>query len=283
VTAEYQMKWDPIQRQPGVYDFVAADRIVAYAESRGMKVRGHALVWHGATPAWVAGLSPPELRIAMEDHIRTVAGRYRGRIYAWDVVNEAVADQGQANTDGLRDTVFLRGLGPGYIAEAFHRARQADPDALLYYNDYAIEWSNAKFERTFALVKGLVEAGVPIDGLGFQTHVEAQNHPPPADFARNLRRVAELGLLVNISEMDVRIRQSPGDLATRLGAQRRVYRDLVAVCVSEARCDGITFWGFTDRYSWIDSFFGPDDPLLFDEGYGAKPAAYGVEDALLRR
>ena len=283
VTAEYEMKWDPVQRQPGVYDFTAADRIVAFAEARGMRVRGHALIWHGATPAWVNVLSEPELRIAMEDHIRTVAGRYRGRIYAWDVVNEAVADEGQANTDGLRNTVFLQRLGPGYIAEAFRLARRAAPDARLYYNDYAIEWTNAKFERTYALVKGLVDAGVPIDGVGFQMHVEAQNYPPAAQVARNMQRLAELGLLVNISEMDVRIRLAPGDLMTRLEAQKRVYREIVGVCVAQPFCDGITFWGFTDRYSWIDGFFGPDDPLPFNESYGAKPAAYGVLDALLRR
>jgi GH35 family endo-1,4-beta-xylanase len=283
VTAEYEHKWDPVQRSPGVYDFTGADQIVEFAEARGMRVRGHALVWHGATPAWVNSLSEPELRIAMEDHIRTVAGRYRGRIFAWDVVNEAVADEGQANTGGLRNSVFLQRLGSGFIAEAFRLARRAAPEARLYYNDYSIEGANAKFERTYALVKGLVDDGVPIDGVGFQMHVEAQNYPPAAQIAGNMQRLAELGLVVNISEMDVRIRQAPGDLATRLETQRRVYREIVGVCVAQPACDGITFWGFTDRYSWIDSFFGPDDPLLFNESYGAKPAAYGVLDGLLRR
>ncbi len=135
----------------------------------------------------------------------------------------------------------------------------------------------------YALVKSLVDDRVPIDGVGFQMHVEAQNYPPAAQIARNLQRIAELGLAVNISEMDVRIRLVPGDLVTRLETQKRAYREIVGVCVAQPLCDGITFWGFTDRYSWIDSFFGPDDPLLFDESYGAKPAAYGVQDALLRR
>jgi endo-1,4-beta-xylanase len=283
VTAEYEMKWDPVQRTPGVYDFTGADAIVTFAEARGMRVKGHALVWHGATPAWVSTLSEPELRIAMEDHIRTVAGRYRGRVYAWDVVNEAVADEGQPNTGGLRNTVFLQGLGPGYIAEAFRLARKAAPDARLYYNEYAIEGSNAKFERMYALVKSLVDDRVPIDGVGFQMHVEGQSYPPASQIARNMQRLAELGLAVNISEMDVRIRLVPGDLATRLETQKRAYREIVGVCVAQPLCDGVTFWGFTDRYSWIDSFFGPDDPLLFNEIYGAKPAAYGVQDALLRR
>jgi endo-1,4-beta-xylanase len=283
LTAEYEMKWDPLQRAPGVYDFTGADQIVLFAEARGMRVKGHALVWHGATPAWVGALSAPELRIAMEDHIRTVAGRYRGRVHAWDVVNEAVADDGEASTGGLRNTVFLQKLGPGYIGEAFRLAREAAPDARLFYNDYSIEGSNAKFERTYALVKGLVDDRVPIDGVGFQMHVEGQNYPPALQIARNMQRLAELGLAVNISEMDVRIRLAPGDLATRLDTQKRVYHEIVGVCVAQPLCDGITFWGFTDRYSWIDTFFGPDDPLLFNETYGAKPAAYGVQDALLRR
>ena len=283
VTAEYEMKWDPVQRTPGVFDFAAADQIVAFAEAHGMRVKGHALVWHGATPAWVSSLSPPELRIAMEDHIRTVAGRYRGRVYAWDVVNEAVADDGEPNTGGLRNTVFLQRLGAGYIAEAFRLARNAAPDARLYYNEYSAEWANAKFERTYALVKSLVDDRVPIDGVGFQMHVEAQNYPPASQIARNMQRIADLGLAVNISEMDVRARLVSGDLATRLETQKRAYREIAGVCVAQPRCDGITFWGFTDRYSWIDSFFGPDDPLLFDENYVAKPAAFGVQDALLRR
>ncbi|HEY6547503.1 MAG TPA: endo-1,4-beta-xylanase [Vicinamibacteria bacterium] len=114
-------------------------------------------------------------------------------------------------------------------------------------------------------------------------HVAAERRAPSADIAANLRRLADLGLLVNISEMDVRIKDVAGDRATRLQVQRREYQDIVAVCVNEPRCHAVTFWGFTDKYSWIDSFFGPDDPLLFDEAYAAKPAFFGVQDALRRR
>ena len=114
-------------------------------------------------------------------------------------------------------------------------------------------------------------------------HVVAQSRPPSADVAANMRRLAALGLLVNVSEMDVRISNVAGDLATRLEVQRREYRELVSVCVAEPACHAVTFWGFTDRYSWIDSFFGPDDPLLFDESYAAKPAFFGVQDAVRSR
>jgi GH35 family endo-1,4-beta-xylanase len=279
LTAEFEMKWGQIERQPGQRDYSRADEIAAFAEARGMRIKGHALVWHGDSPAWLESLSPPEARIALEDHIRTTVGRYRGRIAAWDVVNEAIAD----DRSGLRDTVYLRKLGPGYIAEAFRKAREVDPDALLIYNDYGGEGLNRKSDDVYNLLRDLVQQGVPIGGVGLQMHLDAASLPPAADIARNMRRLADLGLLVNISEMDVRVARLPGTPATRLDDQRRVYHDVVALCVAEPRCHAITFWGFTDRYSWIDGFFGPDDPLLFDESYRAKPAYFGVMDALRGR
>jgi endo-1,4-beta-xylanase len=277
VTAEWEMKWDPVQKTQGVFDFSGGDALVGFAESRGMQVKGHTLVWHQALPRWVEALSPPELRLALEDHIRTVAGHYRGRLRAWDVVNEAVADDGS----GLRSTVFSRGLGPDYVAEAFRLARRADPEAELVYNDYGGEGLNGKSDAIYALVKNLKERGVPIDGVGLQMHVAATSLPAVADIAANIRRLAALGLQVNVSEMDVRVRELPA--ATRLERQRQVYRDVVAACVAEPRCEAVTLWGFTDAHSWVDAAFGADDPLLFDEQYRVKPAFYGVEDAFLRR
>jgi len=279
VTAEYEMKWDPIHPAPAAWNYSGADAIVDFAERNGMRVKAHALIWHEALPAWVKELSPPELRLAVEDHIRTVAGRYRGRVAAWDVVNEAIAENGS----GLRDTVFRQKLGDGYIADAFRMARAADPQALLFYNDYNAEGRGRKSDAVYDLVSGLVHQGVPINGVGLQMHVSASNPPAAADVAANMRRLADLGLLVNISEMDVRIRELPGTLDARLQVQRTVYRDLVRVCRAERRCHAVTFWGFTDAHSWIDSFFGPDDPLLFDEAYRPKPAYEGVRDALLGR
>jgi endo-1,4-beta-xylanase len=279
LTAEYQMKWDPIQRERGVFDFSGGDALVAFAEAHGMRVKGHALVWHGATPSWVGTLSPHDLRDAVADHIRAVAGHYRDHVVAWDVVNEAVAADGS----GLRDTVFSRGLGPGYIADAFRTARDADPRALLFYNEYDAEGKGRKSDRVYELVKGLKQGGVPIDGVGLQMHVDASSFPQPADIAANVQRLVALGLLVNISEMDVRIRTASGTTAERLDLQKRVFHDIIAVCAAEPRCHAVTFWGFTDKHSWIDSFFGADDPLLFDEGYRAKPAFFGAEDAFLGR
>jgi endo-1,4-beta-xylanase len=278
VTAEWEMKWDPVQRSPGVYDFSGGDKVVAFAEAHGMRVKGHALVWHGATPKWVESLSPPELRIAFEDHIRTVAGHYRRRVYAWDVVNEAIDD----GRPGLRSTVFSRGLGNDYVAEAFRLARRSDPEAELVYNDYGGEGLNRKSNDIYELVRDLKGRGL-VDGVGLQMHISAAGFPAVADIRANIQRLADLGLRVNISEMDVRIRDLAGDAATRLQRQRQVYRDVVGACVAVPRCEAVTFWGFTDAHTWIDAAFGPDDPLLFDERYRAKPAFFGVEDAFLGR
>jgi len=277
LTAEYEMKWDAIERTRGANNFAAGDAIVAYGQGNGMKIKGHALIWHGSVPSWVGSLSTADLRVAFEDHIRAVADHFRGRVVAWDVVNEAVADDGS----GLRDTVFRQKLGDQYIADAFRLARQADPQALLFYNDYGGEGLNQKSNRIYDLVQGLRAQGVPIDGVGLQMHVSASNAPSEANVAANVSRLAALGLLVNISEMDVRIRDLPA--ATRLETQRTAYRTLVSVCVAEPRCDAVTFWGFTDAHSWIDAQFGADDPLLFDDNYAAKPAYSGVFDALSRR
>jgi endo-1,4-beta-xylanase len=278
VTAEWEMKWDPIQKTQGVYDFSGADAIVGFAEAQGMRVKGHALVWHGATPTWVESLSPPELRIAFEDHIRTVAGRYRRRVHAWDVVNEAIDD----SQSGLRSTVFSRGLGPDYVAEAFRLARRADPEAQLVYNDYGGEGLNRKSNDVYALVKDLRARGL-VDGVGLQMHISATGFPAVADIRANIQRLADLGLQVNISEMDVRVRDVSGDLSAKLARQRQVYRDVVGACMAVPRCEAVTLWGFTDAHSWIDGFFGPDDPLVFDEQYRAKPAFFGMEDAFRGR
>jgi endo-1,4-beta-xylanase len=272
ITAEYEMKWNVTEPSPGFNSFGAGDAIVSYALSRGQRVKGHTLIWHGATPSWVNGLGPADFRAAFDRHIRATAAHYRGRVDAWDVVNEAVADDGS----GLRDTVFRQKLGDTYIADAFRLAREADPQARLFYNDYGGEGLNAKADRIYDLVSGLVASGVPIDGVGLQMHVSANNRPPDASIAANMRRLAGLGLTVHISEMDVRINSVPGSQQARLDAQRNTYHDIVRVCIQEPRCEAVTFWGFTDAHTWISG----DSPLLFDTRYMPKPAYTGVLEAL---
>jgi endo-1,4-beta-xylanase len=275
LTAEYEMKWNAHEPGAGAFDFSAGDVIVGYAASRNQRVKGHTFIWHGATPGWVNGLSPADFRLAFERHIRTVASHYRGRVHAWDVVNEAIADDGV----NLRDTVFRQKLGDTYIADAFRIAREADPQARLFYNDYGGEGLSPKANRIYDLVRDLVAQGVPIDGVGLQMHVSALNRPPAASIASNIRRLADLGLTVHISEMDVRVNNVPGTPQARNEAQRNAYYDIVRVCVAEPRCEAITFWGFTDAHTWISG----DTPLLFDQQYVAKPAHAGVLDALRGR
>jgi endo-1,4-beta-xylanase len=275
VTAEYEMKWAAIERTRGVPSYAGGDAIVAHAQSQGMQVKGHALIWHQALPDWVQTLSAEELRTEFEAHIRSVAAYYRGRVRAWDVVNEAVADDGS----GLRDTVFRQKLGDGYIADAFRIAREADPVAKLYYNDYGGEGMSSKSNRIYELLRNLRSQGVPIDGVGLQMHVSAGNRPSDASIAANMQRLAELGLQIDISEMDVRIASVAGSTQARLEAQRTTYQSIVGLCVREPACRAVTFWGVSDAHSWITG----DDPLLFDRQYAPKPAYAGVLEGLRGR
>jgi endo-1,4-beta-xylanase len=272
LTAEYEMKWDVLEPSPNAHRFGAADTIVGFATGNGMGVKGHTLLWHGATPAWVNGLPAADLRAAVERHIMTVGEYFRGRVDAWDVVNEAVTDDGS----GLRDTVFRQRLGDGYIANAFRLARRADPGARLFYNDYGGEGLNAKSNRIYDLLRALLAEGVPIDGVGLQMHISATNRPSDGAIAANIQRLAALGLTVHISEMDVKIGDAPGSQAMRLELQRAAYRDVVRICVQEPKCEAVTFWGFTDAHTWLRG----ESPLLFDALYQPKPAYFGVLEAL---
>ena len=182
------------------------------------------------------------------------------------VIAAAAGCVGAIGDDGsIRDTIFRQKLGDQYIADAFRLAKQADPQALLFYNDYGGEGLTLKADRIFSLVQGLRAQGVPIDGVGLQMHLNAASRPSDASIAANIRRLVALGLSVNISEMDVRIREVPGTAQTRLDTQKTVYHSVVDICLAEPRCGGVTFWGFTDAQSWIDAQFGADDPLIFDD------------------
>jgi endo-1,4-beta-xylanase len=274
LTAENAMKWSQIHPGESEWRFGPADHLVEFALGRSMRVHGHTLVWHQQLPRWVDGLkSPASLAAALGRHIGTLVGRYRGRVASWDVVNEAVTDRGV-----FRDSIFLRRLGPGYIADAFGLAHGADPAARLYYNDFEAEGLGRKADAVYALVRRLVDDGLPIHGVGLQMHLDAAAAPAPDDVAANVARLAALGLEVRISEMDVRIRR----LRARdpLEGQRAVYQETLAACVNAPGFTGVSFWGVTDAHSWIHRRFGRDAPLLFDAVYAPKPAYFGVRDAL---
>lgn len=289
VTPENEMKWDVIERTPGTFNFRDADTIVEFARNNHMKVKGHTLVWHSQVPEWVEELQGPEaVRAAMERHIRETMvhfmDEYPGMVVAWDVVNEAIDSQN--GVAGFRDSVFYRELGEGFIAEAFTLARSIDPDVILLYNDYGIEGLGAKSNATYEMVRRLVENNVPIDGVGFQMHTTGHDFGPQRlEFEQNLQRYIDLGLRVNISEMDVTLCFGYGDREQAWAAQRERVRQMVGTCTQFAACESVTFWGVADRDSWLRTQRPCDDtnfepwPLLFDDDYQPKPAWYGAYDA----
>jgi endo-1,4-beta-xylanase len=263
VTPENELKLDATEPQQGRFVFTAADRIVDHALQHGMRVRGHTLLWHAGQPSWLVNLRGTALRQAMLDHVTQVVAHYRGRILAWDVVDEAFAD---GTTGARRDSNFQR-TGDDWIEAAFRAARAADPGAKLCYNDYGIEnWAQAKTQAVYRMVRDFRARGVPIDCVGLQSHFDPGS-PVPADFTTTLRNFAALGVDVQLTELDV-----VGAGAT----QAQDYRRAVTACLAVSRCTGITVWGVRDSDSWRSS----GTPLLFDAN-GDKKAAYtAVLDAL---
>ncbi|MGW6792559.1 endo-1,4-beta-xylanase [Streptomyces chartreusis] len=275
ITPGNGMKWYATEPQQGVFDFTKGDEIVALARADHQKVRGHTLVWHSQLPGWLTGRewTATELRAVLKKHIQTEVRHYRGKIYAWDVVNEAF------NEDGTyRETVFYKTLGPGYIADALRWAHQADPKARLYLNDYNVEATGPKSDAYYALAKELKAQGVPLHGFGLQTHLALQ-YGYPATLEDNLRRFARLGLDTALTEVDVRMQLPVTE--EKLNRQAEWYRDMTEACLAVRRCVGITVWDYTDKYSWIPAFFpGEGAALPWDEELRPKPAYFALRGAL---
>lgn len=273
ITPGNAMKWDATEPSQGQFSYARADEIMNLATTNGQQVRGHTLVWHSQTPSWVQNLDATSLRTALNNHIANVAGHYKGRLYAWDVVNEPLNEDGT-----MRNSFWFQKLGTSYIADAFRAARAADPTAKLYINDYNTDGLGAKSDGMFALVQSLLSQGVPIDGVGFQAHLAIQ-FGFPNQMQQNLQRFANLGLDVAITELDVRM-QLPSD-ATKLATQATYYRNVMNACLAVTRCVGVTTWGYTDKYSWVPSTFpGEGAALLVDANFAVKPAYTAVHDAL---
>jgi endo-1,4-beta-xylanase len=273
-TAENAMKWELVEPERGQFDWSGADAIVRNAKRNGQRLRGHTLLWHNQLPQWLVegepNFSDEELRGLLRKHVFDVAGRYRGQIRAWDVVNEVAADGG-----GLRDTLWLRRLGPGYIADMFRWARQADPHAKLYINDYNLEWDVPKVQTTFEIVTDLISQGIRIDGVGFQGHLGIQfDYPTP--FPEHMKMFTDLGLEAAVTEADVRMVLPV--TAEKQATQATYFQNLLRTCLENRRCTEFTTWGYTDRYQWVPGFFeGEGSAALFDEDLQPKPAY----DALL--
>ncbi|MEW2377982.1 endo-1,4-beta-xylanase [Micromonospora sp. NPDC047812] len=260
VTPENEMKIDATEPQQGQFTFANADRIVSHARSRGMSVRGHTLAWHSQQPGWMQNMSGSALRQAMLNHVTQVATHFRGQVVAWDVVNEAFADGGS----GARRDSNLQRTGNDWIEAAFRAARAADPGAKLCYNDYNTDdWSHAKTQAVYAMVRDFKQRGVPIDCVGLQSHFNSGS-PYPGNYRTTLSSFAALGVDVQITELDI------------AGASPTTYRNVVNDCLAVSRCTGITVWGIRDSDSWRAS----DTPLLFDNSGNRKPAYDAVLAAL---
>jgi endo-1,4-beta-xylanase len=298
VSPENALKWGSIHPRVDGYDFGPADRYVAFGEKHNMFIIGHCLVWHSQTPRWVFQndqgdpLTREALLDRMHEHIRTVVGRYKGKIGGWDVVNEALNEDGS-----LRQSPWLQIIGEDFLLKAFQFAHEADPQAELYYNDYSLE-NEAKRNGAVQLIRKLKAAGSPISGIGLQGH-NHMDSPTARQEADTIEAFAELGIRVNISELDVDIlprttRQNTADVsATAVGtaesnpytaglpeklqqALANRYAELFEVFVQHRAVIGrVTFWGVTDGDSWLNNFptrGRTNYPLLFDREGKPKPA-----------
>ncbi|MFG2175947.1 endo-1,4-beta-xylanase [Streptomyces niveus] len=253
VTAENEMKIDATEPQRGQFNFTAGDRVYNWAVQNGKQVRGHTLAWHSQQPGWMQSLSGGTLRQAMIDHINGVMGHYKGKIAQWDVVNEAFAD---GSTGARRDSNLQR-TGNDWIEVAFRTARAADPAAKLCYNDYNVEdWTWAKTQAMYAMVRDFKQRGVPIDCVGFQSHFNSGS-PYNSNFRTTLQSFAALGVDVAITELDIQ------------GASATTYANVTNDCLAVPRCLGITVWGVRDSDSWRPEH----TPLLFNSD-GSKKSAY---------
>jgi endo-1,4-beta-xylanase len=311
---EDALKWEVVHPEPQSYDFSQADQMVDFAARHGMRVRGHTLVWHRQNPKWLTegNYTSGELAEILEKHIKTVVGHYRGKVFAWDVVNEAF-DELHPGT--LRSTIWRdqRGIGItenaavsyerpasdnpvgaelearspqpsySYIERCFRWAHEADPQALLFYNEAEAETINPKSDAIYAMFRDFRQRGVPIDGVGFQMHI-ANLHADVPSISANITRFTALGVQVHITELDVALAVDPNGNARLEDLQRQadIYREIAGACLSHPGCTAIQTWGFTDKYSWIGSHSKRTQgaALPFDRNYMAKPAYEALRNAL---
>ena len=245
------------------------------ARANHQKVRGHTLVWHSQLPelAHLREWTAPELRAVLKKHIQTEVRHYRGKVFAWDVVNEAF------NEDGTyRESVFYKTLGPGYIADALRWAHQADPRSSSTSTTTTSRAIGPKSDAYHRLAKELKAAGVPLHGIGLQAHLALQ-YGYPATLEDNLRRFSRLGLDTALTEVDIRMHLPATE--EKLAQQAEWYADVTEACLAVRRCVGITLWDYTDKYSWIPAFFpGEGAALPWDEELRRKPAYFALREAL---
>jgi endo-1,4-beta-xylanase len=293
LVAENAMKWGPLRPTPQSFDFAPADRLLRFAAITGDRVRGHNLCWHEQLPGWFASTANKDnARKLLVEHIQTVAGRYRGQIHSWDVVNEAVNPK-DGRADGLRKSPWLELVGPEYIEVAFETAASADPAAKLTYNDYDIELDTPeqieKRGQVMLLLRRLKARGIPIHAVGVQSHLKADGPQPGTGLVEFVRQAGKMGLEVFITEMDVNTRGIAGGPEMQDAAVARVYRNYLGMMLAEPNVPVALTWGITSAHSWLNQSRQPwaqrpdgsrQRPLPFDDDLQPTAAFAAIRDAI---
>ena len=290
VQPEDAMKWWAVRRNRDSFDFSQGDAVVRFALAHGMKVRGHCLAWDHDNPAWLAEahFTPDQLSKLLHEHITTVMKHYAGQVFAWDVVNEAMDENGRFKDSPWYNQpgIGFAGKGSAYVEQAFRWAHETDPHALLFYNEAEGEGMNRKSDAIYAMVKDFKQRGVPIDGVGLQLHISELDFDK-ASVGANIARLTALGVQVHITELDVSLPLDSADHASieDLQYQADIYGNVVRACLENPGCKAIQTWGFTDKYSWIGSHsHGRRGAALpFDRNYRIKPAYRAIFRLLTSR
>lgn len=292
ISTDFQLKFDWTEPNQGKFNYTDGDNMVAFASQNHMRVHAHNLIWHQALPTWVLNFSGDSLawENLFKTHIEGEANHYKGQVTSWDVVNEAFRDDDgtlRANDKNPGDgSIWGRHLGKDYIARAFQYAHEADPNALLFYNDYGQEWSSAKLDSIISMVSQFKKRGIPISGLGIQLHIDINANNDGIKAA--LQKLAATGLFIHVSELDISVNPAsdPNFVFTtdKQLAQSTKYQFVASTyksVVPIAQQYGITTWEFSDADSWIPAFYKRKDyPLPFDSNYDKKPAYYGLINGL---
>ena len=284
VAPENGMKWSKLRPGKDTFNFDHADKLVEFAQENKMTVRGHPLVWDVKLPVWVTdGTTDEEMLSILENHIKTIAGRYKGKIYAWDVVNEPITDEGEFVSSPL-----YKRLGEKYIELSFKWAKESDSKAKLFLNDWGSDSINKRSNKLFEIVKDLIAKGVPIDGVGFQMHLGLGNCktsntvPEMSSIMENFKRFSDLGLEIHITEMDIQINYGKGTPEEKLKEQAEAYKSILETALEFPNFKSLIVWGINDKYSWItDLNEGSEDaPLIFDKENKPKPAYFAIKKVL---
>lgn len=281
ITPENAFKMCELLPEPNKYNFSNTDYIIDFAQKHNLLVHGHTLIWNQQMPDWLLKqkMSEKDALQFLRSYIHQVVSRYKGRVHAWDVVNEVIMDyDGKYKTDSF----WYEKLSEKYIEEAFRAAHDADPDTLLFYNDWGIEDLNEKSDFMYKMLRQLLDKGTPIHAVGFQMHIGPDFTPSISSMLENIKRISDLGLKVWITEMDVRKTDSKCNLEDFRVIQPKIYKEIIEAVINQGIVDSITFWGLDDSHSWVTySLDVKDEPLLFDKNLKPKQAYFAVREALL--